>query len=1094
MHEEEMKDRGAAPPPHSRTSTRVAHAARPACKCPAPSYGDGAGKENQSLSTGIVGPRSSHRLVGITLLLALVGALVFGAFNGPSLAVPSARADGTGALDWGVKQSFRTYIGGAIAHGQVTLSDGATQNADGTYNFPSAGSAVESGGTVTASYTGTVLFQGHKGVGVPADQYALELSITNIRITRTGDTGLLIADVVSRGLGDGELVSYPGVEFALLNYAGITPVEAGGLTTISAVPSALTEAGVPAFASFYTAGTALDPVTFAYALRAPAPAVTVTPATAADPDGQDLVVTGANFAPTGTGIYVVFGPDPALNPSTWFTDATLYQKALFLSAAALAPNGAFERTLEDVTAVYTDGHGTVVDCHVVSCGIVTMKAHGVPDRTQDTFTPVSFAWEPKIELSKSTDIDPAGEVITVTGSGFDPAANIGTRPPFGGQAAGVYVIFGKFAETWRPSEGAPSSARRVIDQKWAIPPAAWAAVGGTNPQYVPLNADGTFTAQLTIAPNETLAGNYAVVTYAGSGAVNASQELYAPISFIAPTAVGDIIPDPEALDPDVAPVSKVLTNHGTLVLGDNLVTATFDNGGAGSGNVLIAKYAEGAAPGGTAIGIGGVVYDVHFAPTASTSPNATLTVVFSGLAPDQALVAFDGESWAPIVSNDGTPAVTDATGNVTVVFGPNSTPTLVGLSGTPIGTLDEGEPLEVPAVTDHPEDVSITLPNAGAIQSVTFAAGATGNPAPTVQWQIDPLGSNFWMNLSGQTSPTLVIDAIADSDGSRYRAVFTNSEGTATTNPATLTVAVAPEAEATVAVTLDQSSVTAGGQVTGTVFVTTETAISGIDFAFSFDPAKLQVASITGINGWSTINCAPEGDPNQCLVQVDNTAGTVRAVFFRFGPGNGVSGENLGVATIVFNAIGATEGTNVDLTSALLSTADGASVAPVELLDSDDVAIEPAERVISGTVLLQGRTNHSGTTVLFGGYSAATSASGAFVLVVPDGTAGTLVAIHAGYLRAVGEATTVSGDLAAAEIMLRGGDATGDGEVNIFDLALIAGNYGQAGPWTLGNGSLEPAQAITPDINGVDGVNLFDLTIAAGNYGLATPSAWAFVP
>ena len=38
-------------------------------------------------------------------------------------------------VDWGIKQSFRNYIKGPIAHGAYTASDGATENADGTFRF-----------------------------------------------------------------------------------------------------------------------------------------------------------------------------------------------------------------------------------------------------------------------------------------------------------------------------------------------------------------------------------------------------------------------------------------------------------------------------------------------------------------------------------------------------------------------------------------------------------------------------------------------------------------------------------------------------------------------------------------------------------------------------------------------------------------------------------------------------------------------------------------------------------------------------------------------------------------------------------------------
>jgi hypothetical protein len=149
-------------------------------------------------------------------------------------------------------------------------------------------------------------------------------------------------------------------------------------------------------------------------------------------------------------------------------------------------------------------------------------------------------WTPQIVVSKTTNVDPAGETVTVTGSGFDPTANISTRPPVPvGMPTGVYVLFGRFADTWKPSQAAPSSARKVIDQKWPLPAASKAAAGaafGPNPQYVALQPDGTFTTTLHLSPNETFTGNYGIATMAAGGAApNASQETFTPVSFIAPT-------------------------------------------------------------------------------------------------------------------------------------------------------------------------------------------------------------------------------------------------------------------------------------------------------------------------------------------------------------------------------------------------------------------------------------------------------------------------------------------------------------------------------------------------------------------------------
>ena len=73
-------------------------------------------------------------------------------------------------------------------------------------------------------------------------------------------------------------------------------------------------------------------------------------------------------------------------------------------------------------------------------------------------------------------------------------------------------------------------------------------------------------------------------------------------------------------------------------------------------------------------------------------------------------------------------------------------------------------------------------------QSVTFTAGATGTPAPTVQWQVSTDGGDTFTNLAGATSTTLTFIASASQNADLYRAVFTNSSASATTIPASLTV------------------------------------------------------------------------------------------------------------------------------------------------------------------------------------------------------------------------------------------------------------------------------------------------------------------
>jgi hypothetical protein len=75
--------------------------------------------------------------------------------------------------------------------------------------------------------------------------------------------------------------------------------------------------------------------------------------------------------------------------------------------------------------------------------------------------------------------------------------------------------------------------------------------------------------------------------------------------------------------------------------------------------------------------------------------------------------------------------------------------------------------------------------NAG--QTATFTAAATGEPTPTVRWQIAGVGGAF-ADIAGATSTTLSFTAAAGHNANQYRAVFTNSVGTSTSNAATLTV------------------------------------------------------------------------------------------------------------------------------------------------------------------------------------------------------------------------------------------------------------------------------------------------------------------
>ena len=87
-----------------------------------------------------------------------------------------------------------------------------------------------------------------------------------------------------------------------------------------------------------------------------------------------------------------------------------------------------------------------------------------------------------------------------------------------------------------------------------------------------------------------------------------------------------------------------------------------------------------------------------------------------------------------------------------------------------------------PSVTTQPTSQTVT---AGA--TVTLSAAASGNPAPTVKWQVN--SGSGWSDIAGATSPTYSFTSAAGDNGRQFRAVFTNGVGSdATTTAATVLV------------------------------------------------------------------------------------------------------------------------------------------------------------------------------------------------------------------------------------------------------------------------------------------------------------------
>jgi hypothetical protein len=92
-----------------------------------------------------------------------------------------------------------------------------------------------------------------------------------------------------------------------------------------------------------------------------------------------------------------------------------------------------------------------------------------------------------------------------------------------------------------------------------------------------------------------------------------------------------------------------------------------------------------------------------------------------------------------------------------------------------------------PVITVQPEDKRVA-PG----ELVTLSITAAGNPAPTYQWQVNPLLSTSWTNIAGATNASYTFTAKASDQSSQYRVVVTNSSGSTSSQVWVITVTLPP--------------------------------------------------------------------------------------------------------------------------------------------------------------------------------------------------------------------------------------------------------------------------------------------------------------
>jgi hypothetical protein len=233
-----------------------------------------------------------------------------------------------------------------------------------------------------------------------------------------------------------------------------------------------------------------------------------------------------------------------------------------------------------------------------------------------------------------------------------------------------------------------------------------------------------------------------------------------------------------------------------LASSDSYTTPTLVSGD--SGKQYRAVYTNGVGSDATT---NAAILTVNYAPSITTQPSnqtisdgatATFTAAATGSpAPTVQWQVNTGSGWADVSTGTGgttdsytTAALTTAASGYQyrAVYSNN-----IGSNATTnTATVTVNAGATAPAVTGQPSTIGVEVG-----QTASFTASASGSPTPAVKWQVKTTSVD-WTDIGGATSATYSFTAALGDQGNQYRAVFTNTAGTATTNPATLNIGVTP--------------------------------------------------------------------------------------------------------------------------------------------------------------------------------------------------------------------------------------------------------------------------------------------------------------
>jgi hypothetical protein len=245
----------------------------------------------------------------------------------------------------------------------------------------------------------------------------------------------------------------------------------------------------------------------------------------------------------------------------------------------------------------------------------------------------------------------------------------------------------------------------------------------------------------------------------------------------------------------------------------------------------------------------------------------------------------------------------------------------------------------------------------------------------------------------------------------------------------------------------------------------------GFETTVRFDPAILEVVDADAGEPGIQVSLGSWW-PGTTLIIVndsDNSSGEIDLAASLQNPEPALNGGGV-LMSIPFRA--KAQGSTPLWFAALKLVDSTATVIPTSRQDGE-VTVTTDEATLTGKVLLEGRSDHSGTLVqLDGGASVTTGADGSYSFVTSSGSH-TLDFSHAAYLSDSASAVGIAGStVTVPQVTLLGGDVNDDGCIDILDIAAIGSQFGSSSP--------TPA---TADVNDDGTVDIVDVVLAAKNFG-----------